>query len=904
MVGKSIGHYTIEEKIGEGGMGEVYRATDSLLKRDVALKFLPESMAQDEIARRRFLREARSAAALDHPYICQIHEIGEIDGVDFIVMEFVSGRTLREKLSQGRLPVPECLRLAAEIAEALDNAQEKGIVHRDLKPSNIMLTSGGHVKLMDFGLAKRASSGAQEDTQQVSVTKLTQQGSTLGTVPYMSPEQLKGEEIDSRSDIFSFGIIFYEMLSGVHPFIKPDVMATASSILQDEPAPLALHRDSISPVIQYLVRKMLAKQPAGRYQAVHEIHIDLLALSRNSSWRDIDDGGLGIEPVLEHGLGKGAAERSQRIFLLRVLPVLAALLLGLIIGALVIPRRGQSPRRVDRFAVSIAVTSVGFITLSPDGGTLIFEGKSEGVSQLYRRRMDSMGSVPIPGTKGGRGAFFSPEGKWVCFWSLSMGGRLVKVPIEGGDPQPLHAPLVTGGGQGRTALGLMATMGNWGPSDRIIFSDQNLWQVAAGGGVPESITTLDFDEQEIAHLWPEILPDGNAVLFTVSSRSKPDRIDVLSLETRRRHSLLEGSRVHYVANGILLYTRGSSLWAVSFDPQQLQVTGSEVLVMQDEIAVNDFSMAGGMLVYRAARELRKSQLMWVDRTGEEAPLSEEPRIYYQPRLSPDENRLAFINRSESGREDIYVLDLTRRSRTRVTVEGTSNRWPVWTPDGTRIAFTSVRQKTGIRNNLFWKAADGGGSAEELLLSEYSLIPHSWSPDGRTLSFYEVNPETGRDLWVLALEGEPSPFLVSPFDERSPVFSPDGEWIAYVSDESGPDEVYLMRYPDAGIRVPVSTDGGQEPAWSGDGGELFYRNEDQMLAVSMVTKPTLEIGQPTLLFEGRYDRDDAASGNPNYDVTADGQRFVMVKGVEGSDQRQIQVVTNWFEELKRLVSAGQ
>ncbi len=253
-----------------------------------------------------------------------------------------------------------------------------------------------------------------------------------------------------------------------------------------------------------------------------------------------------------------------------------------------------------------------------------------------------------------------------------MGGRLVKVPIEGGDPQPLHAPLVTGGGQGRTALGLMATMGNWGPSDRIIFSDQNLWQVAAGGGVPESITTLDFDEQEIAHLWPEILPDGNAVLFTVSSRSKPDRIDVLSLETRRRHSLLEGSRLHYVANGILLYTRGSSLWAVSFDPQQLQVTGSEVLVMQDEIAVNDFSMAGGMLVYRAARELRKSQLMWVDRTGEEAPLSEEPRIYYQPRLSPDENRLAFINRSESGREDIYVLDLTRRSRTRVTVEGTSN----------------------------------------------------------------------------------------------------------------------------------------------------------------------------------------------------------------------------------------
>ena len=899
MIGKTIAHYTITEKIGQGGMGEVYRATDSVLKRDVALKFLPEAMAQDETARRRFLREARSAAALDHPYICQIFEIGEVDGTDFIAMEYVAGQTLKDKLAEGRLPVPECLRIASEIAEALDKAQEKGIVHRDLKPANIMLTSDGHVKLMDFGLAKRAS-GAQEDTQQVSVTKLTQEGSTLGTVPYMSPEQLKGEAVDSRSDIFSFGIVLYEMLAGAHPFIKPDVMATASSILQEEPPPLALHREGISPVIHYMVRKMLAKESEKRYQSVHEIHIDLLALSRNSTWQDIDAGGLGIEPDLEYGWGKGAAERSQRNFLPRVLPVLAALLLGLIIGALVIPRRGQSPSRVNRFAVSIAVTSVESIALSPDGGTLIFEGQSEGVSHLYRRRMDTMGSVPIPGTRGGRGAFFSPDGKWVCFWSLSMGGRLVKVPIEGGDPQPLHTPLVTGGGQGRTALGLMATMGNWGPSDRIIFSDQNLWQVAAGGGVPESITTLDSDEQEIAHLWPEILPDGNAVLFTVSSRSKPDRIDVFSLETKRRHSLLEGSRAHYVADGILLYTRGSSLWAVAFDPQQLQVTGSEVLVMQDEIAVNDFSMAGGMLVYRDARELRRSQLMWVDRTGKETPLSEEPRLYYQPRLSPDENRLAFINRSENGREDIYVLDLTRRSRTRLTVEGTSNRWPVWTPDGTRIAFTSVRQKTGIRNNLFWKASEGGGSVEELLLSEYSLIPHSWSPDGGTLSFYEVNPKTGRDLWVLALGGEPSPFLVSPFDERSPVFSPDGEWIAYVSDESGRDEVYLMRYPDAGIRVPVSTGGGQEPAWSGDGGELFYRNEDQMLAVSRVTKPTLEIGQPTLLFEGRYDRDEAASGNPNYDVTADGQRFVMVKGVEGSEHRQIQVVTNWFEELKRLV----
>ena len=323
MIGKTIAHYTITEKIGQGGMGEVYRATDSSLKRDVALKFLPESMAQDETARRRFLREARSAAALDHPFICQIHEIGEIDGVDFIAMEYVSGQTLKEKLGEGRVAIPECLRIASEIAEALELAQEKKIVHRDLKPTNIMLTSGGHVKLMDFGLAK-STSGAQEDTQQLSVTKLTGEGSTLGTVPYMSPEQLKGEEVDSRSDMFSLGIILYEMLTGVHPFIKPDLMATASSILQEEPAPLRIHREGVSPVIQYMLRKMLAKEPEKRYQLVGDIHTDLTALMQDAvsltfapaevSWRsEIPPSGSAAGTrllwVRVRGLGPGVKKR-------------------------------------------------------------------------------------------------------------------------------------------------------------------------------------------------------------------------------------------------------------------------------------------------------------------------------------------------------------------------------------------------------------------------------------------------------------------------------------------------------------------------------------------------------------------------------------------------------------------
>ena len=402
MIGQTIAHYTITEKIGEGGMGEVYRATDGVLKRDVALKFRPESMAQDETARRRFLREARSAAALDHPFICQIHEIGDVDGVDFIAMEYVAGQTLKEKLVEGLLPIAECLRIASEIAEALDKAQEKGIVHRDLKPANIMLTSGGHVKLMDFGLAKRAT-GAQEDTQQVDVTKLTREGSTLGTVPYMSPEQLKGEDVDTRSDIFSFGIILYEMLAGVHPFIKPDAMATASSILQEEPAPLALHREGVSPVIQYLVRKMLSKEPERRYQLVREIHTDLVALQQDSD-----------PAVIPPGQIQGPTPQSKLLWV-------AAFLVGIIVanGASSWWRVQPAPSQpVRRFPLTLPATQVlpagtgSLLAISPNGQTLIFRGFEDSVTRLYRRDFDQLDAMPIPGTEGaGSQPFFSADGK-------------------------------------------------------------------------------------------------------------------------------------------------------------------------------------------------------------------------------------------------------------------------------------------------------------------------------------------------------------------------------------------------------------------------------------------------------------------------------------------------------------
>ena len=535
-----IGSYRILELLGEGGMGQVYRATDSVLKRDVALKFLPESMAQDEIARRRFLREARSAAALDHPYICQIHEIGEVDGVDFIAMEYVSGQTLKEKLAEGQLPIPECLRIASEIAEALDKAQEKGIVHRDLKPSNIMLTSEGHVKLMDFGLAKRAY-GAQEDTQQVSVTKLTQEGATLGTVPYMSPEQLKGEEVDSRSDIFSFGTILYETLAGVHPFIKLDSRATASSILQEEPAPVGLHRAGISAVVQYVVRKMLAKEPAKRYQWVREIHTDLVALQHDP----------GLTAVLA-----GQIQRTRPAKWQVPLPWAVAGLLAVAFLALLRPWESspepEPPRRLevsigaDASLATAVVSAETAVLLSPDGSLLAFVARSGGGQQrLYVRRLDQMRATPLSGTEGVLQPFFSPDGQWIGFFA---GGKLKKISVTGGAAMPLCDAHSQSRG------------GDWGDDGSIAFAAgvrEGLSRVSSAGGTPQPLTTLDEEEEEITHRWPQLLPGSQAVLFTASTNInnyEGTNLVVQTIPAGLRKIVLRGGYYgRYLPSGHLLY---------------------------------------------------------------------------------------------------------------------------------------------------------------------------------------------------------------------------------------------------------------------------------------------------------------------------------------------------------------
>ena len=929
MIGRSIGQYTIVEKIGEGGMGEVYRATDSVLKRDIALKFLPESMAQDETARRRFLREARSAAALDHPFICQIHEIGEIDGSEFIAMEYVSGQTLKHKLTEGRLPIPECLRIASEIAKALDKAQEKGIVHRDLKPSNIMLTSDGHVKLMDFGLAKRAS-GAQEDTQEVSVTKLTREGSTLGTVPYMSPEQLKGEEVDSRSDIFSFGIILYEMLAGVHPFIKPDVMATASSILQEEPPPLALHREGISPVIQYMVRKMLAKDSDRRYQLIHDVKTDLAAVIDEIEHLPFETREAAKAELTKKPTASTATLLTRRKWQPAAPWAAGVLLAGIASIAVWNLKPVQPPPTSPEVRTVIEVEhgrqligrigpsegNYGFsrpsrtaMALSPDGQYLVYSAGSEDHldSRLYLRKLDQLGATPIPGTEGSVQPFFSPEGQWVGFHA---DGKLKKVSLSGDPPITLCE-------EARPPVGA-----SWGEPDIIMFGRRGsgLWQVPASGGTPEQLTTPHSDEGELAHGLPEILPGEKAVLYTaMSSRTQGgfgSQIVVQSLESGERRVLVEGADPRYTPTGHLVYIHNATLMAVPFDLDRLDITGSPVSLIEDVAqainasfpAINtgaaQFSFSKtGSLVYASGGIVpdRVRSLVWLDRKGSSELIKTFEGGVSKARLSPDGLHIAH-NYSLREQSSVWTYNLLRGNREKLTLEGRAG-YPTWTRDGKWLTYA-------LRKDELWKithhSVDGSKPKEELKTSEHNLSPASWTRHGQ-LAYIETHPTTGEDIWVLRMEDRKAePFLNTNAGEAYPDFSPDGRWLAYTSNESGRSQVYVQPYPPTGKRWVISTEVGRTPLWAPNGRELFYLTVPtrKLMVVDISIDPTFTHGTPRVLFD--IDQSLVFSlGTRNWDISPDGRRFLMIKrGGQAPHAPQplteMIFVQSWFEELKRRV----
>jgi len=887
--GRRLGPYEILSAIGAGGMGEVYKARDTRLDRVVAIKVLPAHLADRAELRERFEREAKTIASLNHPHICTLYDTGHQDGIDFLVMEYLEGETLAQRLVKGSLPLDQVLQYAIEISDALDKAHRKGVTHRDLKPGNIMLTKSG-TKLLDFGFAKLKQDAAPANVSlsdlPTAKDPLTAQGSIVGTLQYMAPEQLEGKEVDARTDIFGFGAVVYEMATHKRAFEGNTQASVISAIMSSEPPPMSSLQPMTPPALDRVVKRCLAKDRDDRWQTARDLEVEL-------KW--IADGGS-QSTFATTAPAKGIYALVRRWL---IISAGALLLVATITGLAVLFLKPSSPKPVTRFAMPLPAgqrlsgLDQPAIALSPDGTRLTYVATQGGMQQLYLRAMNSPEAKPIPGTEGAVAPFFSPDSQWVGFF---VGGALKKISVNGG------AAVTLCGAPG----GSIFYSGSWGPDDTIVFNYTNiggLWRVSAAGGAPQQLTKPKPGEFYLE--FPQMLPSGKAFLFAAGGSLPNIQVGIHSQQTGETRDLVGGTRPSYAPTGHLVYSQAGTLMAVPFDPQRLGLNGAPVPVLEGVlqspttgVAQYSFSSTGTVAYVTGSIQGTRRKLVWVDRKGVEQPLTGETHVYRAPRLSPDGRRVA-VAIAEQGAGDIWVYDLARGTLTRLTFGGGNT--PIWTPDGKRIAFQT---QSGGTPAMFWQPADGSGGAERLTVSEYQQVDGSWSPDGQVLAFVEVNPTTGRDIWTLRVEGDrkPQPFLRTQFNETTPQFSPDGHWIAYASDESGRYEIYVQPYPGPGGKWQISTEGGAEPVW-GHNGEIFYRSGDKMIAVETTTQPTFSADKPKVLFAGQYV--PSLLTMSNYDVSPNGQRFVMIKeDDQAATATQINVVLNWFEELKEKVPTGK
>ncbi len=901
MTGKSLGHYQVTEKLGSGGMGEVYRARDTRLNRDVALKFLPAQFAQDPERLARFEREAQLLAQLNHQNIAAIHgfEQDRQECLSYLVLEYVPGEAIH-----GPLPVEEAMEIAAQIMAALEEAHGKGIVHRDLKPPNIKITPDGKVKVLDFGLAKAlADEGASEvSPHSPTLSALaTRMGTILGTAAYMSPEQARGKKLDKRTDVWSFGCVLYELLTGQQAFGGETVSDCIMAILGREPDWSKLPPETPQNV-RRLLKLCLEKDPSRRLRDIGDAWI-----ARTEQPAATPPRPLPPSPP-------------------RILPWAAAALFALAAGvAIWTALRAPAPpfRPVTRLSLPVpARAPAGFLpALSPDGTLLAFTaGKN---SQIHIRQMNEFEAKPLPGTESSFGHFFSPDGRWLAFHSRQE-RKLKKVPVIGGTALALCD--IEAGASG--GLG-----GSWGADGAIIVPlapSAGLSRVSAAGGKPEPLTKPDQKGGENSHRWPQILPGGQAVIFTAGTRFAFDdaRIMLLSLKTGEQRVLVEGAaQARYVpTNGLasreghLVYWRAGSLFAVPFNLKTMQVTGQAAPILEGVSGLSSSGLAEfsfsdtGALVYApgSARTAATRPMVWVDRQGKAEPIPAPQHPYAYPRLSPDGQRIAvFIGAPTPDQpSDAWVYDLARGTLARLTFQG-RNVFPIWTPDGKRVTFLSIVQG---KNGIAWTPADGSGAAETLAPVTQDGRPWSWSPDGKML-LYSAGTAGARNMWVLPLEGQrkPAPYIDTQFSVQYAQFSPDGRWVAYMSTESPPPQVYVQAAPgpDGKPRTAgkwqVSTTGGLDPRWARSGRELFYRSRaagGQVMAVEIEPGPNFRAGVPKPLFEDRY-------AVQSWDVSADGKRFLMIRMGAGGEEEtsaastaQLHVVLEWFDEIKRRMAAGK
>ena len=889
--GTRLGPYEVMDFIGAGGMGEVYRARDTRLGREVAVKVLPAEFASEPTLRARFEREARAVSALNHPNICTLHDVGDASGLPYLVMELVEGPTLAECLKEGPQPISEALKLAHQIAEGLQAAHERGILHRDLKPHNIKVTPEGRVKLLDFGLAKMLKAerlGEAFSEKATATADATGAGVAMGTVPYMSPEQARGEALDRRTDVWAFGCVLYEMLAGGRAFPGPSGAEALVAVLEREPDWAAL--PAAMPVsLRKLLRRSLEKDKARR------IH-------------DIGDARLELEEAqVDLGSRAGPASpaatrrRPGKLFWLGGL-VVAAAGLGAWLAFRSLPSEATPPTRrltlapPPRTRLMDPFITAQHLVISRRGDRVAFSGESDTVRRLYVRAINDIEALPIPGTESANNPFFSPDGRWLGF---EQEGRLRKVLLDGGSPVTIAAiPNVSRCGA------------SWGQDDTIVVGgDTGLWRVPADGGTLSPVTTPDASRGEVSHRWPQILPGGRDVLFTiVAPRHLPQdaRIGVVSLETREWRVVAEGTGyARFSPTGHLISARLGSLFAAAFDPARLTLTGPAVPVL-DDVQMNvagglyaDFDVsASGALVYVPgfSRPLERS-LLWVNRQGHREPVTRTRRPFVtQPRLSPDGHRLAVTVETQGGGGDMWVLDLDRDAWTRLTSQRLGNT-PEWSPDGRWLAFTTADAAGSITRI----AADGSSAAEGPSGPLGTVNLDAWLPDGRGLVFSQLNNETWYDIGIWKAEGgTPRLLLASPYLECCAALSPDGHWMAFVSNESGRFEIYAQPFPGPGAKRPVSTEGGIQPRWSRDGRELFYRTlgeRPKLIATPMETRGDLRVGPGRPLF------DDVFAGRMNYfpatyDVSLDGQRFLFIEEPEAAPiPRQIVLIPNWSDELR-------
>jgi len=906
--GTKFGPYEIFSLLGAGGMGEVYRGRDTRLDRTVAIKILPKHLSDEAEARDRFDREARAISSLNHPNICHLYDVGVQDGTSYLIMEYLEGETLAERLRKGSLQLGRFFNIALEICEGLEKAHRSGVVHRDLKPGNIMLTATG-AKLMDFGLAKALAKPAAQFSGLTATLStpaasqpLTAKGTVVGTFQYMSPEQLEGREADARSDIFALGAVLYEMLTGKRAFEGKSALSVASAIIEKEPEPIASVKPMTPPALDRAIRRALAKDPEERWQTARDLALELKWTAGEGSQASAS------VPV------QGGKWRKRLPWMIAGASTIAMVALAIGLLLLRVPKPQQAVHLMAEIGADVKLyNDLGIsAALAPNGKRLAFVATgSDGKRHLYVRSLDQLQATMLSGTEGAVTPFFSPDSEWLGFFA---NGKLMKISVQGGAAVTLcDAPDGRGGA--------------WSEDDSIVFSPNlrtALSKVSAAGGTPQPLTTLDQQAGEATERWPQFLPGGNAVLFTSNthgSNYEDADIVVYSISSGQRKKLVHGGYYgRYLPTGHIVYMHEGTMFALPFDRKRVEVTGSSTPVLEG-IAANpgdatmqvSFAENGTLMYVPGHSGFRLASIYWMDHEGKFTPIRETPGDYYMPALSPDGKRLTLaIN--DGQKSDIWVDDLSRDTLTRLTFDG-NNIGPIWTPDGQRITYVHFGKPGMGEGDFYWTHADGTGSPLRLTETRNRKFPAAWHPSGKLLAFDQLMPGGIYSTMTMAIEGndkqgwkpgEIRPFLTSSYTESESSFSPDGRWLAYNSFETGKFEIYVRPFPGPGGKWQISTGGGSYPKWSRASKELFYRTLDSriMVAPYSISGDTFIPRKPQLWSPGQFSE---RVGNVNFDIHPDGKRAVVLKvpvSKEDSAPSKFNFVFNFFDQLRRRIPPGK